>query len=393
MIRLIFLFIVLGAGLFAGSQFSGQQGYALISIADKTIEMSVTTLVLLIGVLLAALFGLEYLIKKALYASSSTWNWFSLRKLKRSRRLTNEGVIKLIEGDWKGAEKKVTRWANHHDMPLLCYLIASEAAQGSGNMASRDRYLALASEQENSHLAVELTRAKQLIREESYSLALDTLKDLRKSYPNNTLIINLLRTTYLQLKLWQPLLDLLPSLQKHKQIDQAEFDALSQQAQCGILNDVAEQQGSSGLISHWDGLPRKVKQDTHLKHCFIKQLIVRKADNEAYTMIKESLKKSPSDDLYALLPSLNLADYHPAVTLLKDAVAKNADNAEAHSALAQLYMRDEKWQEAQQHFEASLGVRSSVSDYAHLANTLEQQNLTQAAHDVSRKALALVESK
>ncbi|EVU12227.1 hemY family protein, partial [Vibrio parahaemolyticus V-223/04] len=68
MIRLIFLFVVLGAGLFVGTQFSGQQGYVLISIANKTIEMSVTTLVIFVIATLAGLFLLEYLIKKLVYA-------------------------------------------------------------------------------------------------------------------------------------------------------------------------------------------------------------------------------------------------------------------------------------------------------------------------------------
>ena len=133
MFRIIFLFVVLGLGLFAGTQYAGQQGYVLISVANKTIEMSVTTLVIFVIAALAALFGLEFLIKRALSASSATWNWFSVRKMRRSRRYTNEGIIKLLEGDFKLAEKKVTRWANHHDMPLLCYLVASEAAQGMGN--------------------------------------------------------------------------------------------------------------------------------------------------------------------------------------------------------------------------------------------------------------------
>ena len=128
MFRIIFLFVVLGAGLFVGSQYSGQQGYVLISIANKTIEMSVTTLVIFVIAALAGLFLLEFLIKRALYASSATWNYFSVRKMRHSRRLTNEAIVKLLEGDFKQAEKKATRWANHHDMPLLCYLVASEAA-------------------------------------------------------------------------------------------------------------------------------------------------------------------------------------------------------------------------------------------------------------------------
>ncbi|MDF2155918.1 heme biosynthesis HemY N-terminal domain-containing protein [Vibrio sp. CAU 1672] len=392
MIRLIFLFVVLGAGLFAGTQFSGQQGYVLISIANTTLEMSVTTLVVFVIAALAALFLLEYLIKKVIYTSSATWNYFSMRKMRRSRRYTNEGIIRLLEGDWKGAEKKVTRWANHHDMPLLCYLVASEAAQGQGDKAKRDRYLALASEQENAQLAVELTRAKQFVRDNDYTAAFDTLQTLKGQYPNNTIVLNLLKTTYIQLKLWQPLIDLLPQLNKANLIKDDEQAELIQQAQCGLLHEVAQQQGSEGLIAHWNGLPRKVKHNSHLIACFAKELIARKADSEAFTVLKESVKKYPSAELYRLLPDLNVPDVHPVIVFLEDVVKKDPENAAAHSALAHFFFRQEKWQPAQTHFEIALKLRSDVSDYAFLADTLEKQNLTKAAHEVSRKALMLVKT-
>lgn len=50
------------------------------------------------------------------------------------------------------------------------------------------------------------------------------------------------------------------------------------------------------------------------------------------------------------------------------------------------------WADAQKHLEKALSLRSSVSDYAYLADALEKQNFTRAAHDVSRKALSLLES-
>ncbi|MEZ9060317.1 heme biosynthesis protein HemY [Vibrio pelagius] len=392
MIRWIFLFLVLGAGLFVGTQFSGQQGYVLISIANKTIEMSVTTLVIFVIALLAALFGLEYLFKKVVYASSTTWNWFSVRKQKRSRRYTNEGIVKLLEGDWKGAEKKVTRWANHHDMPLLCYLVASQAAHEQGNKDERDKYIELASQQDNSQLAVELTKAKQQISERNFEAAFDTLSTLKGTYPSNTAVLGLLKTTYVELKLWQPLIELTPKLVKSKLITVEEQIALEQKAQCGLLHDVAKQQGSEGLISHWNKLSRKQKQSTHLVSCFVKQLIARKADSEAFTVIKENIAKSESNELYTLLPELNLADHHPVVVMLEKAVKKDDSNAEAHSALAQFYLREQKWTEAQAHFEKALELRSNVSDYGYLSDALEKQNLTKAAHEVSRKALGFVKS-
>ncbi|GAB2641074.1 heme biosynthesis protein HemY [Vibrio panuliri] len=393
MFRLIFLFIVLGAGLYAGSQYSGQQGYVLISIANQTIEMSVTTLVIFVIAALAALFALEYVIKKIFYASSATWNYFSVRKLRRSRRYTNEGIIKLLEGDFKDAEKKVTRWANHHDMPLLCYLVASEAAQGQGDSAKRDKYLKLASEQKDSRLAVELTRAKQQLRETRFDDAFVTLSDLKGEFPSNAIVLNLLKTVYMELKLWEPLLELLPKLVKAKLITKEESQQLEQHAQCGLLAEIAEQKGSEGLIQHWNALPRKTKSDLHLVECFSKQLIARKADDNAFTIIKETLKKHPNADLYKLLPELNLLDSHPAVVFLEDTLRKDGNNAEAHSALAQFHLRNQKWSEAQQHLEKALEQRSNVSDYAYLADALEKQNFNKAAHEVSKKALTLVSHK
>ncbi|MCW8348417.1 heme biosynthesis protein HemY [Vibrio sp. ZSDZ65] len=391
MIRILFLFAVLGAGLFAGTQFSGQQGYVLISIANQTIEMSVTTLVIFVMATLAALFLLEYIVKKIFYTSVSTFNYFSVRKMRRSRRYTNEGIIKLLEGDWKAAEKKVTRWANHHDMPLLCYLVASEAALGQGDKAKRDYYLALAAKQQDSQLAVDLTKAKQAVREEEHELALPILESLQQNYPHNTIVLGLLKTTYRALEEWQALLDLLPKLKKAKMIDESEFSALEERSQCGLLEDIASQQGSEGLISHWDKLPRKTRQSAHLVGCFTKQLIARKSDTEAFTVIKEALKKQSHDELYTLLPELNLPDSYPAVVLLEDTLKKNPNSANAHSALAQFYFREEKWADSQRHLEQALSLRPDVSDYAYLADTLEKQNMTKAAGEVSRKALTLIE--
>lgn len=393
MIRFIFLFTVLGLGLYAGTQFSGQQGYVLISIANTTIEMSVTTLVIFMVAALAGLFGLEYLIKKSLYATSATWNWFSVRKMKRARRYTNEGIVKLIEGDWQAAEKKVTRWANHHDMPLLCYLVASEAAQEMGDEQKRDRYLALADKQDSSGLAVQLTRARLLVRTERFSDALAVLEPLKSAYPANPVLLGLLKTCYLKLKQWKPLLDLLHKLEKAKLIDSSEREALFLDGQCGLMEELAQQQGSEGVMTHWNSaLSRKERQNSRLVACLARQLMARKADSQAFMILREALKKRTDDTLVALLPELNLPDAHSVEVLLQGITKKQPESAAAYSALAQLAMRAEQWPQAQQLLEKALSLRADVSDYAHLADVLERQHMSQAASDVSRQALTLINS-
>lgn len=390
MFRLIFIFTILGLGLLAGTLFSEQQGYVLISIANSTLEMSVTTLVIFIVAALAALFLLEYLIKRGLRATNATWNWFSVRKLKRARRYTNEGIIKLLEGDWKGAEKKVTRWASHHDMPLLCYLIASEAALEMGDNPKREKYLSLAEEHSDFSLAIEMTKIRQMVRNQQYADAHSQLESLKGRYPNNTIVLNLLKKTYIALELWGALDELLPRLKKSKLISDEEYDHLFYQAQLGKMKEIGHQQSVEGLLSYWSHLPKKLKQDENMIHLMVKQLILNNGDSEAYIILRDAIKQTPSNKLLPLITQMNLPDVHPAIITLEKLIKKQPNNPEASSVLGQLYLQEQRWSEAQQAFESALQQRISISDYSYLARSLEQQNMKQAANEVSRKALSLI---
>ena len=115
MIKILLLVIALIAGLIVGPDLAGNQGYVLISAANQTIEMSVSTLIILVVFAFAALFILEWLIRKIFSLSSSTRGWFSGRKSKKARALTNDGLLKLLEGDWKQSEKLVMKGAAHSD--------------------------------------------------------------------------------------------------------------------------------------------------------------------------------------------------------------------------------------------------------------------------------------
>ncbi|NLS13661.1 heme biosynthesis protein HemY [Vibrio sp. SM6] len=392
MIRLVLLFALLGLGLYAGAHFSGQQGYVLISMANQTIEMSVTTLVILVGILIALLFVIEQIIKKLVRTGSHTWHRFSLRKIRRARGMVDAGLLDLQSGHWKLAEKRLSKYAPYHDTPLLGYLMAAKAANKQGETARRDEYLAKAQALPDSTESVELMRAKLQLQAKQYTDALSTLNTLKTHDAHNSEILRLLSQTYQALELWQPLLELLPSLLKHKLIDDTRYRALSESAECGRLAEIGAQQGSSGLTKHWARLPRKTKQNPELIAEFARQLIIRGADSDAFTALKEGLKKFAHPALFSLLPQLNLADDHPIVVLLENTVAKSPADASAHSALAQLYFRQQHWLDAQRQFEQALTMRSNVVDYAYLASALERQHFYQASQDVMRKVTSLLDA-
>jgi len=390
MIRLLLLAIVLVGGLIVGTTFADQQGYVLISIAETTIEMSLTTLVIFIGALIAGLFVLEMIVKRILSVGSFTRGWFSARHLRKARYNTFKGMLKLHEGEWKEAERLITKGGRHNDFPLLNYLAAAEAAQGRQQIEQRDHYLKMASEQADSTLAVALTSAKLQMREQQYEIALATLQSVKVDYPRNPVLLELLKECYLALNEWQPLKNIIHPLTKANLITEQQALELEEKAECGLMEFIATNQGTVGLLDHWNSLPKKLKKHVPVLVCLIKQLHARKADSEAYIILRDNLKKRSDDRLVELLPTLNLADYHPVTVLLEEMVNHDARNPVVQSTLAQLYMRIEKWQPAREHFEAALAIREDMSDYAYLARVLDKQNHKQDAANLSRKALIMV---
>ena len=85
MIKLLLLIGVLITGVILAPELAGNQGYVLISVANQTIEMSFTTLVVAIIAGFSALFLLEFIIRKLFTMPSATAHWFSTRRAKSKR--------------------------------------------------------------------------------------------------------------------------------------------------------------------------------------------------------------------------------------------------------------------------------------------------------------------
>ncbi|MGF1738811.1 heme biosynthesis protein HemY [Photobacterium satsumensis] len=389
MIKLLLLVAALIAGIVAGPMLAGNQGYVLISAANQTVEMSLTTLIILVVVLFGAFFLLENILKRLFSLGSSTRGWFSGRKTRKARLQTSEGLTKVIEGDWKQAEKLVVKSAKHSDAPLLNYLAAAEAAQGQGDASQRDEYLKLAAEVDGQSLAVALTRAKLQFRQQQFEQAVATLQDIKHDHSRNPVLLTLLKDCYVRLEDWKPLLALLPQLEKAGVVDSEEAAKLEAKAECGIMHHIAKQQGSDGLMGHWNSLSRKTKQRPDLIACFVKLMSQYNADSEAYTVLRDALKKNNDESLINLIPALKLADNHPAIVRLQDLLRYDSSNPSTHSALGQLFMREGKLEEAKEHFEKAIALRSDVADYGYLVEVMEQLDDKQGAAELSRQALTL----
>ncbi|UJF19403.1 heme biosynthesis protein HemY [Vibrio sp. SS-MA-C1-2] len=385
MIKLFLLVATLIAGLVIAPEIAGNQGYVLISIADKTVEMSVTTLAIFILALLAALFVLEWILKRVFSVGGSTRSWFIGRKARKSRTNTALGMVKLREGEWLQAEKLTAKSASHSDAPLLNYLVAAEAAQGRGDVYQRDEYLKLASEQSgNNILAVGLTRAQLEIDNSQFEQALATLNELKINHVRNPIILKLLKQVYLQLEDWSSVIETLPTFEKNQIVTQEEALTLSTQAYSGKMTQIAHQSGSAGLLSYWNDLPRKKRHNVELIVVFVQQMVLRDADEDAYMILRDSMKKIIDPRLITLAASLNLKDYHPLIQRITAMLKYDEKSIETYRSLALLYMKESQWGEAKTNLEKAIELGHDLNDYASLATVLEKLDDKQGAAEISR---------
>lgn len=140
MFRVLFLMLILLAGLMAGPYLSGKQGYVLIQTANHNYELSVVTLVGLFVFALAVVYSIEWCFSRFTRLSRNTYTWFSRRKQVKAQRQTLEGLMRMNEGDYSKAEKLIGKNAKYSEEPILNFITAAEAAQQRGDEFSANKY-------------------------------------------------------------------------------------------------------------------------------------------------------------------------------------------------------------------------------------------------------------
>lgn len=171
MLKVLFLFILLIAGVVLGPMLAGHQGYVLIQTDNYNIETSVTGLVIILILGVVVLFAVEWVLRRIFRTGAHTRGWFVGRKRRRARKQTEQALLKLAEGDYQQVEKLMSKNADHAEQPVVNYLLAAEAAQQRGDEARANQHLERASELSSKDpIPVEITRVRlQLARNENHA--------------------------------------------------------------------------------------------------------------------------------------------------------------------------------------------------------------------------------
>ncbi|WP_215770367.1 heme biosynthesis protein HemY [Haemophilus sp. SZY H36] len=378
MFRVLFLMIALLAGLVAGPYLSGQQGYVRIETANNIIEMSITTLVIFFVIALAIIYGLEWIITRFLRLSRGSYNWFSRRKRVRAQKQTLEGLVKMNEGDYAKAEKLIGKNAKHSAEPVLNLIKAAEAAQQRGDEFSANRYLIEATELAGSdNLLVEIARTRILLQQNKLPAARSSVDSLLEMSNRNKEVLKLAVDIYLRSKAYQALDEILDSVENGGLFSTEEFQELRTQTENGLLDEKMNEEGVDGLLTWWDELPRRRRNNVDLKVGLIQRLIDCNDHESAAEFTLEILKKIGDNTpigkaLCTQITRLQPEDNSKLIKLVAKR-AKRAGDVEKcciNRALGYLYVRNNEFSQAAEVFKKVIAC----------PNQLESNDLMMASY-------------
>ena len=380
------IFLAVSAGLLAHED----SGYVLFGRGYNTLEMSLS--LFLVVLILSYILG--YALVRFIFRSwgmpDKLKHWRLSKQENKARKSALQGLINLSQGQWKKAERLLTRSVKHSDMPLLNYLSAAKAAQKLNSPERRDHYLSLAHKSmPDADFSVKLTQAELQFAHGQNEQALATLVHLHSLSPKHPHIMVLLSRLYQQLKSWDDLRKLLPELQKNKVFTDKELHELEKEIYLELLHDSKWNSDTRKLQQLWQKLSRDLKKDSELIKRYCRALIQLKQNDEAELIIRNTLKKEWQPELVKLYGLVKSSQPEKQLTFAESLSRDHDNNPLLLLTLGRLCMHNDLWGKARAYLEASVGNKELPETYKELGLLMEYLNEPTLAAEYKKKGLFL----
>lgn len=362
-------------------------GYVLIAVGQWSIETTLALLVFVLVVLFVALYYTLRFVARAVAVPRNLGAWRGQRKEKKAQKALTNGLVELAEGHWKQAERKVVKYAEKGESPMLSYLAAARAAQEQGAEDRRDRYLKLAYQnQPNADIAVGLTQAELLLSQGKKEQALATLRGLHQLAPAHPQVSKPLARLLRDMGEWQTLLELLPKLRKGKIFDSKTLDSMTREAYAAQL---ANSKDVDSLRKVWAGVPKNFREDETLLLPYLQRLRDFGEDAEGEPLLRAALKRKRSDGLIRMYGLIKGPDLSRQLVQMESLLVGYEQDPETLLAAARLCLRNGLWGKARGYLEASVNAKPTAEGCAELGTLLDKTGDRDAALICYREALKI----
>ncbi len=386
---LIIILLGLLMAIGVGTLLSADTGLLIFSYADYTVQMSLSFFVLASLLLFMLVYFVFRLLGSAIRLPKNVDRWSLQRRQRRAEKYLGQGVLAMLEGDWRVAEESFQRGANDSQLPLANYLAAARAAQHAGAIERRDHYLRLAYEvSPEAALSVGLTQASLQLSQSQTEQAYATLKHLAAGQANDQ-VNSLLLEAATELKEWPEALRLLNDPKCKKMLAADQLKIKQQEVYAGMLRAAGESRDRERLDREWANIPRKLKEEFSLIEEYIQARRFFPDTSDCEQLLRKVLKSRWNDALVCLYGLVEGGNIVKQIQFAERLLPDHKNSAVLLLTLGRLCKRNSLWGKARTYLEESLALKPSAEACQELALLLEQEGEHAAAGVYYKKGLAL----
>ncbi|ANF56782.1 heme biosynthesis HemY N-terminal domain-containing protein [Halotalea alkalilenta] len=381
--RKLILFIVIGlvVGALLGQLMLSVPGYWLVRVGDTSVQTSFWFGLVALFVIFLLLHFLLRLLWQLRRPFSRIKLWNSRTRHRQALKRTVSGLVALAEGRWKRAERTLTRAADDSSVPLVNYLSAALAAHYQGRFDRAEELLREAHRSTSgADSAVGLLEAQLLLDRGLREQALAILTRLEQQTPDHPQLLKLLKQAYVGVGDWEGVRRILPRLERHSLIDEAERVELEKRTYRELTLQAPAFAASTAISplsgrtvnelervrELWADMPDVLRLDVDMLLLYVDALVRNGEADHAEQLLRQALKDRWSARL-VLRYGLIEVDPQLQLKFAEQWLQERPNDPELLLTLGRLSLRNAYWGKAQEYFEASHRQRPSGTACAELA--------------------------
>ena len=383
---LLTIVVALSVTLYLG--FPNDPGYLLIAFGNYTFETSLFALLVASGFLylLFKFFAmlLQWINPRKLFKFGHDLN--EQRKAK-ARSDTIEGLLYFTRGNWLSSYNLLTKSTGDKDASVVNYLAAAYAAHKIGRKDDWIKCLEDAEEKyPKARSTINFLKAQLLFKSGQLEQSVAVLEQLKRSSVNDHSLLYLLKEVYVQLKDWQALKELVPTLEKNQVIDSIEIGEIRMRifmeelyAARSSISDATKEEPLTQLNKLWKKAPAKYREDEKVVKHFSELLLQLDAKANAAKAIESAVSKCWSENLVRRYGELDFGVSPQQLTIAEGWLKARPTDANLMLCLGRISMRNELWGKAKEYYKASIKISPTAEAYGELSRLLKDLGEVEAS--------------
>lgn len=368
---LLWLFALLALALSLSLAVRGGSGYALFVLPPWRAEISLNLLAVLALAGFAAVYVLVRLFVHVLKLPSRVRAFREHRRGEKGRSTLFLAIRALFEGRFVRAEKLASEAGELGAVPGLANLIAARASQRLRDFARRDKWLDQAKQGDDDWRSARLmTAAELLLEERRFDEARATLRELNESGPRHVASLLLMLRAEQGLANWKEVVRIARLLEKHDTMPPEALEGIRVNARMAQL--ASETHDSHGLAQYWNEIPSAERVQPRIAAAAARAFVRLGEWRTARRVIEKALEQNWSGDLALLYSECADDDALERLERAEAWLREQPGDADLLLTLGRLCVQRGLWGKAQSYLEASLSTRPSRAAHVALAKLFDR---------------------